>query len=535
MEVQRITDYKPEDHARLLDDLLRPDTVFGIKFVSDTERLVFMRENAATLTPTDQRIFKMFATPCEPLVVPPSKRPLGSVVDTDRVALWRLENPSPLYKLGDMVMMSDGAVHPNDLPALDGECRVYRCSANDMGIRAMCAHIDDGMETVIVVTDIERQDEWTKHMPPNARMETDIALSSVLEDPTKGRVVVDRASLAYQGVPTYEGARHIWLMFCAGDVEMDGTEAMPKCTTCAYDYVPTIPFDKITEHECTAGEIESINVFRRECVGIDAAVFDTPQKTMDMWTKVNKGLILGGYVFGERVPAVKECCICLQGEDAEDVEDTRTAKIKSCGHSFHMSCIKEWNKKHGTTCPYCRERFSELSLTTGHATLKEVPLIMNDFVEYVESSVSQAVVVSYPDVIEALAKRLTPDSVQRTVTFGDDLCALFTKPLSPIPTKWNLFLLGPNWRSLLTRQTVLSFLKRERIRVEKTRMTYWCTGPFGVVSKGYVELSQQRELEEHERQRLVDEFVEETGLSVDELDRMREFLRVMTAQAARDE
>jgi hypothetical protein len=46
-----------------------------------------------------------------------------------------------------------------------------------------------------------------------------------------------------------------------------------------------------------------------------------------------------------------ECSICLEEIDEEDIY-----QLEECKHTFHVECIREW-EKHKNTCPLCRTKF----------------------------------------------------------------------------------------------------------------------------------------------------------------------------------
>jgi hypothetical protein len=52
----------------------------------------------------------------------------------------------------------------------------------------------------------------------------------------------------------------------------------------------------------------------------------------------------------------EQCCICLQ--DFKSSNQT-TKQSKSCGHSFHKECIKDWIVLGHKECPLCKARFSQ--------------------------------------------------------------------------------------------------------------------------------------------------------------------------------
>ncbi|KAA1108622.1 hypothetical protein PGT21_019488 [Puccinia graminis f. sp. tritici] len=63
-----------------------------------------------------------------------------------------------------------------------------------------------------------------------------------------------------------------------------------------------------------------------------------------------------------RIPKSKEaggCAICLEEWSQGDVR----LRWPSCGHFFHLSCVKPWRKLHAT-CPVCRKEDPELVQTS---------------------------------------------------------------------------------------------------------------------------------------------------------------------------
>ena len=71
----------------------------------------------------------------------------------------------------------------------------------------------------------------------------------------------------------------------------------------------------------------------------------------------------GSYEF-HRSEATTECVICLQPLD-EDKEPV--IKISSCGHVFHLKCIRQTFKR-GNICPVCRNPDTTLKYVVGNKT-----------------------------------------------------------------------------------------------------------------------------------------------------------------------
>lgn len=55
-------------------------------------------------------------------------------------------------------------------------------------------------------------------------------------------------------------------------------------------------------------------------------------------------------VFEENFPHNERCSICL--EDFDITNESNIVRTRSCHHTFHEHCLKEWIKIR-PTCPYC--------------------------------------------------------------------------------------------------------------------------------------------------------------------------------------
>jgi hypothetical protein len=81
-----------------------------------------------------------------------------------------------------------------------------------------------------------------------------------------------------------------------------------------------------------------------------------------------------------------ECSICLEEIDEEDIY-----QLEECKHTFHVECIREW-EKHKNTCPLCRTKF-------------KIPVLSDPCLDAIPSAPNVYAIGSAPNVDAFLSAR----------------------------------------------------------------------------------------------------------------------------------
>lgn len=76
-------------------------------------------------------------------------------------------------------------------------------------------------------------------------------------------------------------------------------------------------------------------------------ITDTKKTVVDPTTFDNIPTIT--YVLDGNEDEREECSICL-----EEFADSENLKTPSCGHKFHIICLRQWVEKQDSRCPMCR-------------------------------------------------------------------------------------------------------------------------------------------------------------------------------------
>ena len=82
------------------------------------------------------------------------------------------------------------------------------------------------------------------------------------------------------------------------------------------------------------------------------------------WTTVRHGFVSPNSLEFHESGATKECPICYEHLDEDEQP---VIKIASCGHVFHLKCIRE-HQKYASTCPFCMNADTDLKYVIGDKT-----------------------------------------------------------------------------------------------------------------------------------------------------------------------
>lgn len=100
----------------------------------------------------------------------------------------------------------------------------------------------------------------------------------------------------------------------------------------------------------------------------EKGLLETPEDYRKAVTRVRKAFLGDPYIIGKALPVPDSCAVCMiDATDtvslANEVPVPAGVRVEACGHTFHTSCMRQWERTmYNARCPLCR---STVQLDTG--------------------------------------------------------------------------------------------------------------------------------------------------------------------------